>query len=173
MVQNMLSSSRIKEFRNVRDTAMEKFSNRLRAEAKANDGVVSVLKNARFAVFCILLAMCFGLEMDEETVEKMDQVMKNVLIVLDPRIDDFLPILSLFFSKQRKRVLEVRKEQVEFIVPLIEKRRKAIQNPGSDKTATSFSYLDTLFDLKVEGRKSSPTDTELVMINHVQFITKF
>jgi len=60
MVQNMLSSSRIKEFRNVRDTAMEKFSNRLRAEAKANDGVVSVLKNARFAVFCILLAMCFG-----------------------------------------------------------------------------------------------------------------
>jgi len=117
--------------------------------------------------------MCFGLEMDEETVEKMDQVMKNVLIVLDPRIDDFLPILSLFFSKQRKRVLEVRKEQVEFIVPLIEKRRKAIQNPGSDKTATSFSYLDTLFDLKVEGRKSSPTDTELVMINHVQFITKF
>lgn len=173
MVQNMLSSNRIKEFRNVRDTAMEKFSNRLRAEAKANDGVVSVLKNARFAVFCILLAMCFGLEMDEETVEKMDQVMKNVLIVLDPRIDDFLPILSLFFSKQRKRVLEVRKEQVEFIVPLIEKRRKAIQNPGSDKTATSFSYLDTLFDLKVEGRKSSPTDTELVMINHVQFITKF
>ncbi|GFP99299.1 cytochrome p450 77a1 [Phtheirospermum japonicum] len=30
--------------------------------------------------------------------------------------------------------------------------------------AASFSYLDTLFDLKIEGRKSSPTNPELVML---------
>lgn len=164
MVQNMLSSSRIKEFRGVRDNAMETLINRLKSEAEANNGVVWVLKNARFAVFCILLAMCFGLEMDEETVEKMDQVMKSVLITLDPRIDDYLPILSPFFSKQRKKALEVRKQQIEYIVPFIEKRKRAIQNPGSDHTATSFSYLDTLFDLKVEGRKSGPTSPELVSL---------
>ncbi|KAK4761760.1 hypothetical protein SAY87_029644 [Trapa incisa] len=164
MVQNMLSSARLKEFKAVRDAAMEKLVERLRAEAKANDGVVSVLKNARFAAFCILLAMCFGLEMDEETVEKMDQVMKSVLIVLDPRIDDYLPILRPFFSKERKRALEVRKAQMDYIVPFIEKRKRAIQNPGSDSTAMSFSYLDTLFDLKIEGRKSAPTDAELVTL---------
>ncbi|XP_050282023.1 cytochrome P450 77A3-like [Quercus robur] len=162
MVQNMLSSSRIKEFRQVRDTAMEKLINRLRTEAKSNDGVVWVLKNARFAVFCILLSMCFGFEMDEETNEKFDQVMKSVLITLDPRIDDYLPILSPFFSKQRKNALEVRKQQIDFIVPHIEKRRKALKNPGSDKTATSFSYLDTLFDLKIENR--NPTNPELVTL---------
>ena len=82
----MLSSSRLKEFRQVRDTAMEKLINRLRTEAKSNDGVVCVLKNARFAVFCILLSMCFGFEKDEETNEKLDQVMKSVLITLDPRV---------------------------------------------------------------------------------------
>lgn len=164
MVQNMLSSSRLKEFRQVRDTAMEKLINRLRTEAKSNDGVVWVLKNARFAVFCILLSMCFGFEMDEETNEKFDQVMKSVLITLDPRIDDYLPILSPFFSKQRKSALEVRKQQIDFMVPHIEKRRKALKNPGSDKTATSFSYLDTLFDLKIENRNSSPTNPELVTL---------
>ncbi|KAF5446262.1 hypothetical protein F2P56_031900 [Juglans regia] len=164
MVQNMLSSSRIKEFFSVRKTAMDKLIHRLQTEAKANDGAVWVLKNARFAMFCILLAMCFGLEMDEETVEKMDQVMKTVLITLDPRIDDYLPIISPLFSKQRKRAFEVRKEQIESMVPLIERRKRALENPGSDKTATSFSYLDTLFDLKVEGRKSSPTDAELVTL---------
>ena len=67
MVQNMLSSTRLKEFRSVRDNAMDKLINRLRVEAEKNDGVVWVLKDARFAVFCILVAMCFGLEMDEET----------------------------------------------------------------------------------------------------------
>ncbi|PRQ56202.1 putative cytochrome P450 [Rosa chinensis] len=164
MVQNMLSSTRLKEFRSVRENAMDTLVERINMEAKANDGVVSVLKNSRFAVFCILLAMCFGIEMDEENVEKMDQVMKAVLIVLDPRIDDYLPILSPFFSKQRKRALEVRKEQVDYMVPIIERRRRALENPGSDRQATSFSYLDTLFDLKVDGRKSSPSNSELVSL---------
>ncbi|XVE68617.1 hypothetical protein DITRI_Ditri09bG0082800 [Diplodiscus trichospermus] len=164
VVQNMLSSSRIKEFRSTREQAMDKLIDRLRAEAAANNGVVSVLKNVRFAVFCILLGMCFGIEMDEETIQKMDQVMKAVLITLDARIDDYLPILSPFFSKQRKQALQVRKEQVDFIVPFIEKRREALLKPGSDKSAMSFSYLDTLFDLKVEGRKSAALNSELVSL---------
>ncbi|XP_057735902.1 cytochrome P450 77A3-like [Arachis stenosperma] len=164
MVQNMLSSTRLREFRTVRDKAMEKLINRLRTEAENNNGVVFVRKDARFATFCILVAMCFGLDMEEHKVEKIDQVMKNVLITLNPRLDDYLPILSPFFSKQRKRALQVRKEQVDFIVPLIEQRRKAIENPGSDEIATTFSYLDTLFDLKVEGRKSGPSNDELVSL---------
>ncbi|KAG8390523.1 hypothetical protein BUALT_Bualt01G0092300 [Buddleja alternifolia] len=162
MVQNGLSAARLKEFRQARDVAMDKLIDRLKSEAAANEGLVWVLKNARFAVFCILLAMCFGIEMDEETIERVDQMMKTVLMVLDPRLDDYLPLLSPFFSKQRKRVREVRKEQIETLVPLIEKRRNAIRNPNSDPTANSFSYLDTLFDLKIEGRKSSPTNPEIV-----------
>ncbi|PIN06017.1 hypothetical protein CDL12_21440 [Handroanthus impetiginosus] len=115
-------------------------------------------------MFCILLAMCFGVEMDEESIEKVDQMMKSVLIALDPRLDDFLPLLSPFFYKQRKIVQKVRKQQIETLVPLIEKRRKSIQNPDSDKTAASFSYLDTLFNLQIEGRKSSPLDEEIVTL---------
>ncbi|KAL1368038.1 hypothetical protein HN51_022139 [Arachis hypogaea] len=164
MVQNMLSSTRLKEFRSVREKAMNKLIDRLRAEAEANNGVVWVLKDARFAVFCILLTMCFGLEMDEETVEKMDEMMKLVLITVDAKIYDYLPILKPFYSKQRKRAMEVRKEQIEFMVPFIDKRKRAIENPGSELSATPFSYLDTLFDLKIEGRKSAPSDDEVVTL---------
>ncbi|KAL6523809.1 hypothetical protein OROHE_016347 [Orobanche hederae] len=164
MVQNMLSAARLKEFRCVRDSAMDKLIERLTSEAAANGGAVWVLRNARFAVFCILLDMCFGVEMDEETIEKVDQMMKTVLIVLDPRLDDYLPILSPLFSKQWKRVQQVRNEQIETLVPLIEKRRNAVQNLGSDKTVASFAYLDTLFDLKIEGRNSSPSNPEIVTL---------
>ncbi|CAN1140132.1 Cytochrome P450 77A1 (Fragment) [Linum perenne] len=92
--------------------------------------------------------------------------MKSVLIVLDPRIDDFLPVLSLFFRTQRNRVAQVRKEQVDAIVPLIERRRRALINGvnSDDPKTLSFSYLDTLFDLQVEGRKSGPSDFELVSL---------
>ncbi|VFQ62837.1 unnamed protein product [Cuscuta campestris] len=164
MVQNVLSSSRLKEFRRAREAAMDKMVARIRAEAAANGGAVWVLKNARFAVFCILLAVCFGIEMDEETIEAVDQMMKKVLIVLDPRVDDYLPILRPFFSKQIRTAMEVRTEQIETIVPLIEKRRRALRNPNSDETASSFSYLDTLFDLKIEGRKAVPSDAEMVTL---------
>ncbi|XP_060212514.1 cytochrome P450 77A2-like [Lycium barbarum] len=164
MVQNGLSSMKLKEFRAVRKTAMDKMIEKIRAEARENDGVVWVLKNARFVVFCILLAMCFGVEMDEKTIETIDQMMKTVLMVLDPRLDDYLPILSPFFSKQRKRAMDVRKQQIETIVPFIEKRKKILENKEFDKTAASFSYLDTLFDLTVEGRNSGPKNSELVTL---------
>nr|AJD25188.1 cytochrome P450 CYP77A28 [Salvia miltiorrhiza] len=162
MVQNMLSTARIRDFRKTRDLAMDRLVDRLAAEAAANDGAVWVLRNARFAVFCILLDMCFGVEMDEKTIQSVDDMMKSVLIVLDPRMDDFLPILSPFFSKQRKRVQAVRKKQIETLVPLIEKRRQEWIKHGS--ASNSFAYLDTLFDLKVEGRKSAPTNEELVTL---------
>ncbi|KAK6933515.1 Cytochrome P450 [Dillenia turbinata] len=164
MVQGMLSSARLREFHNVRSMAMDKLIDKLRAEAQSNNGVVRVLKNARFAVFCILLSMCFGVEMDEKTVEMIDQLMKKVLTVLDPRIDDYLPILSPFFSKQRKIAREVRKEQIETLVPFIEKRRSILKNLESEPNAATFSYLDTLFDLKVEGRKTTPTHPEIVTL---------
>lgn len=157
MVQNALSATKLREFSSAREIAMDKLIQRIKIEAKENDGAVWVLKNARFAVFCILCSMCFGVEMDEEMIEKVDQMMKTVLIVLDPRLDDYLPILSPFFSKQRKRVIEVREQQIKTLMPLIENRKKI-------KSTASFSYLDTLFDLQIEGRKSSPSNPEIVTL---------
>ncbi|KAJ0976774.1 hypothetical protein J5N97_012248 [Dioscorea zingiberensis] len=164
MVSGMLSNNRLREFRGIRESAMERFIHRLRSEAEASDGAVWVLKNARFAVFCILLSMCFGVNLDEETIIKIDQVMKRVLITLNPRMDDYLPLLRPFFSKQQKEALVVRAEQINAIVPLIEKRRQILSSPNKDPNAAPFSYLDSLLDLKVEGRNSAPDDVELVTL---------
>ncbi|CAI0410693.1 unnamed protein product [Linum tenue] len=165
MVQNMLGSGRVKEFRRLRESSMNTLVARIRAEAGENgEGPVWVLQNARFAFFRILLAMCFGFEMDDDTVDEMDRVLKSVLMVLDPRIDDFLPILRPFFLKQRNRAAAVRKEQVDAIVPLIKRRRRMLQDHVLDPKAMSFSYLDTLFELRVDGRDSGPSDPELVTL---------
>ncbi|KAI3706027.1 hypothetical protein L1987_76280 [Smallanthus sonchifolius] len=164
MVQNALSASKLRTFREVRVTAMDKLVDRLKAEAAENGGAVYVLKNARFAVFCILLSMCFGVEMDEKTIEEIDEMMKTVLLTLDPRLDDYLTLLRPFFSKQRKRAMEVREQQIAMLVPFIERRRAAINSSKSDPTAAEFSYLDTLFDLTVDGRKDPPTNQEIVTL---------
>ncbi|KAL9254705.1 Cytochrome P450 77A3-like protein [Drosera capensis] len=127
MVQNMLSSSRLKDFKGVRDAAMDKLIQRIMAEAEINGGLVWVMRHARFALFSILLSLCIGLEIDNDVIEKMEQMLKKVLIVSDPKIDDFLPILSPF-SKRRREALQVRKQQVELFEPYIENRRAIIRD---------------------------------------------
>ncbi|ONK77617.1 uncharacterized protein A4U43_C02F8610 [Asparagus officinalis] len=155
MVSGMLSSARLKQFRPARESAMDRFIDRIRNEAQAHDGAVWVLKNARFAVFCILLAMCFGLHLDEESIIKIDQLMKKVLITLTPRMDDYLPLLRPFFSKQFKNALQIRREQIQTLVPLIKKRQSILQNPNLDPDALPFSY-SILFDLKVDAATLRP-----------------
>nr|WDA53440.1 cytochrome p450 77a4 [Erycina pusilla] len=164
MVSGMLSSARLKQFHPNRAAAMDRFIDRIKSEAMANQGKIPVLRNARYAVFFILISMCFGVELTEDEILKIDQVMKTVLITLTPRIDDYLPLLSPFFSKQRKLALKVRQEQIDTIVPLIKKRRSILRNPSEHKSAVPFSYLDSLLDLRVDGRKSPPNDTELVTL---------
>ncbi|ONK72995.1 uncharacterized protein A4U43_C04F25910 [Asparagus officinalis] len=78
MVSSMLSSARLKEFRPARETGMDRFIDRIRAEAGSSEGAVLVLKNAQFAVFCILITMCFGVHLDEDSIDKIDQLRYTV-----------------------------------------------------------------------------------------------
>ncbi|VVA97129.1 unnamed protein product [Arabis nemorensis] len=163
MVQNMLSSNRIKEFSFARKSAMDKLIERIKSEARDNEGLVWVLKNSRFAAFCVLLDMCFGVEMKEESIEKMDQMMTAILNAVDPKLHDYLPILTPFNFRERNRALKLRRELVDFVVGFIERRRKTIRNPGGSES--SFAYLDTLFDLRVvEGSETTPSDEDLVTL---------
>ncbi|KAI3844867.1 hypothetical protein MKX03_008298 [Papaver bracteatum] len=164
MVSEMLSSTRLRGFYGVRVTAMDRLINRFKTEAESTQGVVSVIKNVRFAVFCILISLCFGVEMDEETIVNIDETMQSVLYTVMPRLDDYLPLLSPFYLKQRKKAKQVRENQIKTLVPFIERRRSSIANPELDTTEAKFSYLDTLFELKVEGRKSAMSNAELVTL---------
>ncbi|CAL5067566.1 unnamed protein product [Urochloa decumbens] len=176
MVSGMLSASRLREFRPARARAMDRFVSRIRAEADASrDGAsVWVLRNARFAVFCILLDMTFGLlDLDEAHIERVDAVMKRVLLAVGVRMDDYLPFLKPFFWRHQRQALAVRREQVDTLLPLINRRRAILRDirggggasPAPDPSvAAPFSYLDSLLDLRVDGRHTSPTDDELVTL---------
>ncbi|PAN37971.1 hypothetical protein PAHAL_7G137700 [Panicum hallii] len=169
MVSGMLSTSRLREFRHARMRAMDRFVARMRAEAAASpDGAsVWVLRNARFAVFCILLDMTFGLlDLQEEHIVRIDAVMKRVLLAVGVRMDDYLPFLRPFFWRHQRRALAVRREQVDTLLPLINRRRAILRasSPPDPDVAAPFSYLDSLLDLRVEGRDAAPTDDELVTL---------
>ncbi|KAF8715484.1 hypothetical protein HU200_027138 [Digitaria exilis] len=175
MVSGMLSTSRLREFGHARRRAMDRFVSRMRAEAAASgDGAsVWVLRNARFAVFCILLDMTFGLlDLGEDHIVHVDAVMKRVLLAVGVRMDDYLPFLRPFFWRHQRRALAVRREQVDTLMPLINRRRAILRERSSSPSsslrdpnvAAPFSYLDSLLELRVEGRDGAPSDDELVTL---------
>ncbi|GJN03043.1 hypothetical protein PR202_ga20446 [Eleusine coracana subsp. coracana] len=165
MVSGMLSTSRLREFSRARMRAMDRFVARMRAEAASASGdggpSVWVLRNARFAVFCILLDMTFGLlDLDEAHIVRVDAVMKRVLLATAVRMDDYLPFLRPLFWRQQRQALAVRREQVDTLLPLINRRRAILRDIKQrhsdydiDDVVAPFSYLDSLLDdLRVEGR---------------------
>jgi cytochrome P450 len=170
MVSGMLSTARLREFRPARLRAMDRFVSRMRAEAAASEDGASVwvLRNARFAVFCILLDMTFGLlDLDEAHIVHVDAVMKRVLLAVGVRMDDYLPFVRPLFWRQQRRVLAVRREQVDTLLPLINRRRAILRDaqgssPPDPNIAAPFSYLDSVLDLRIEGHVC--TDDELVTL---------
>uniref|UniRef100_A0ACD5V9M6 Uncharacterized protein n=1 Tax=Avena sativa TaxID=4498 RepID=A0ACD5V9M6_AVESA len=168
MVSGMLSTSRLREFGPVRRRAMHRFMARMRGEAAASpDGAsVWVLRNARFAVLCILLEMTFGiLDLDEDHIMHIDAVMKRVVLALGMRTDDYLPFLRPFFWWQHRRALAVRQEQIDTILPLINRRRAILllRPHAMPMPHAPFSYLDSLLGLPIEGRDHI-TDHDLVSL---------
>jgi cytochrome P450 family 77 subfamily A len=90
--------------------------------------------------------------------------MKRVLLSIGSRMDDYLPFLRPFFYRHQAKVLAIRKEQIDTLMPLINRRRAILKEHPADQNATTFSYLDSLLDLRVEGRDKPPTDDELVSL---------
>lgn len=167
LVSEMLNLSRVKDFSWIREWAIDRLIQRLEDEARDNKGRVSVLANVRFSVFSILLCMCFGKQLGEDIIIHVDDVMKDILLIVEPRIHDFLPILTPFFKKQWKRIRELRRIQIDSILPLINTRRAVLKQgahtqPGSRDGANA--YIDSLMKLELPDGRGKATDEELVTL---------
>jgi hypothetical protein len=149
MVSEMLSLTRIKDFSWIRQWAIDRLIQRLEDEARDNQGSVRVLANVRFSVFSILLCMCFGKKLGEDVITHVDDVMKEILLIVEPQIHDFLPILRPLFARQWKRIKEMRRIQMDSILPLVNTRR-AVLKAGAHTQAGSpdgaHAYIDSLMN---------------------------
>jgi len=161
LVSEALSPSAMKAFGEVREWGIGRLVENLRNEAGRNEGAVSVVEQFRTAVFCILLWMCFGSKPNEETVISVKGVMREVLLS-GGGLSEALAIPGFFYRRRRARMEEIHRRQREALLSLINQRRGAPPPAGG-------AYVDTLFNLTVDGGRSLHDD-ELVTLCS-EFIT--
>lgn len=161
LVSETLSSNALKSFRSGREWGLQVLIQGLKSEAEGNDGVVKLIEHLRHAAFCLLLFMCFGLQLDDKAVREVEGVMRELLLSgAGVKLEDSFPLLQVFYRKRQEQMQGIYRRHLETLVTLIDRRRRELaEGKGKDCRA----YVDTLFSLSVDGGRSL-TDLEIVAL---------
>lgn len=154
-VTELINPTRIRQCDWIRNWAIEDQLKRLRNEASEN-GFVEVLSNCRLTMCGILICICFGAKISEDRIKNIESVLKDVLLMSTPKPPDFLPVLTPLFRRHVREARELRKKQMDCLVPLIRERKAFLESGGdvNEKMASPVgaAYVDSLVELEVPGR---------------------
>ncbi|PSS04706.1 Cytochrome P450 77A3 like [Actinidia chinensis var. chinensis] len=157
-VTELISPTRIRQCAWIRKWAMENHLTRLLDEA-TEMGHVEVMRNCRLTICSVLICLCFGAKISEDRIKIIESVLKEVMLMTTPKLPDFLPVLLPLFGWKMKEAKELRRRQMECLVPLLRDRRAFVKSGGDPKTSSSemvspvgAAYIDSLFELKPPGR---------------------
>ncbi|KAL3725388.1 hypothetical protein ACJRO7_030413 [Eucalyptus globulus] len=143
------------------------------SHAHARPGnVVRVINHFRYAMFCLLVLMCFGDGLEEKQIKQIEEVQRRML--LGQRrfyVLNFWPWLSMLVLRKRwKEFSELCECRKCILIPLIGARLKAKQEQLSkaredgndDDNDWIVPYVDTLLDLELPEEKRKLEEAEIV-----------
>jgi cytochrome P450 len=138
---------------------------KLREDSAAGAAVVETF---HYAMFCLLVLMCFGERLDEPAVRAIATAQRDPLIYRSRKmaVFSFLPSVTKHLFRDRlQNVKAMKRRKMELFVPLIDARREYKSRGGEPRRETRFehSYVDTLLDIKLPEEGDRPlTDDEMV-----------
>ncbi|KAG9142429.1 hypothetical protein Leryth_026474 [Lithospermum erythrorhizon] len=170
-VTELINPTRIKQCSWLRKWAAEHHLQRLQEEA-SRKGFVEVMNNCRLTVCSILICLCFGAKISEPRILEIESVLKDVMMMTTPKLPDFLPVLTPLFRRQVKEAKELRKRQLDLIVPLIRARKAFVESGGISATMKNTemvspigaAYVDSLFTIEPPGRGRKLAEEEIVTL---------
>lgn len=127
------------------------------------------MSNCRLTICSILICLCFGVKVSEERIKTIESVLKDVMMATLPKLPDFLPVLTPLFRPQVRAAKELRKKQLDCLVPLIRDRKAFSDSNGKLNCSEMASplgaaYIDSLFGLEPPGRPGKLGEEEMVTL---------
>ncbi|KAI4324047.1 hypothetical protein L6164_023614 [Bauhinia variegata] len=156
LTSEILHPSRVKSFSGTRKWVLDVLLNRLKADSESGNPV-RVVDHFQYAMFCLLVFMCFGEKLDDKKIKDVERVQRRLLVEFSKfNILNFWPrVTKVLFRKRWEKLLQLRKEQEDVLVPLIRARMQAKEERLSkakqenDPVELTVSYVDTLLDLEL------------------------
>ena len=147
---------------------MEILTSRLHAGSESGEAV-RVVDQFQYAMFCLLVLMCFGDKLEEKQIQEIETVQRRRLLSF-PRFN----ILNLWpkvgkvlFRRRWEEFYRLVKNQEDILLPYIRARQQVKQEieskqhqdgltSGSSSSCKNYvlSYVDTLLDLQLPEEKN-------------------
>ncbi|TMW96703.1 hypothetical protein EJD97_006953 [Solanum chilense] len=160
MVSEILHPSRINPYSKVRSRVLTILIQQLHSDSAATEGI-RLIDHFHYAMFYLLVLMCFGENIDEAQVKRINDVQRRWIQSAGRFINlSFFPrsLQKIIHRKQWKELIQLIQEQECVFMPLIEARMKA-------KTEEDVvAYADTLLNLEFPEKKRKFNQGEIVSL---------
>ncbi|KGN63393.1 cytochrome P450 89A2 [Cucumis sativus] len=178
LTSQILHPSRIRSYGHAREWVLGILLNRLFSHSESGSSVY-VVDHFQYAMFCLMVLMCFGDKLEESQIKEVENVQRTMLLNfrrfgllnLSPKLTKF------FLPKRWEEFLQLRRNQERVIIPLIEARREAIKSRANrgkregekqeqeDGKEFVLSYVDTLLELQLPNEDNRKlTNSEMVTL---------
>ncbi|KAF6168784.1 hypothetical protein GIB67_012182 [Kingdonia uniflora] len=162
LTAQILHPSRVKSYSPARKWVLEILK---QGVSNSRLEAVKVMDHFQYAMFCLLVLMCFGERVDEKTIREIEKVQRDSLLNLRRfNILNFLPRLGkILFRKRWIQLYELRRNQESVLVPLVRYRRDKLEEMIGDDVIVG--YVDSLLSLTLpeEGDRKL-TEGEIVTL---------
>ncbi|GMI78949.1 cytochrome P450, family 87, subfamily A, polypeptide 6 [Hibiscus trionum] len=168
LASEIFHPSRVKSYSHARKWVLDILFDGLQSKARTGEPV-QVLAHFQYAMFCLLVLMCFGDKLSEKQIKEIEDVLrKGLLSIVRFNILNFWPRLTKVLLRKRwQEFFQQRKDEEAVLVPLIRARKKAKEEKSSMKETDSdyvLAYVDTLLDLELPEEKRKLEEREILSL---------
>lgn len=169
LTAEILHPTRVKSYSHARKWVLQILLDCLSSQSKTGDPV-RVVGHFQFAMFCLLVLMCFGDKLDEKKIKEVEDVQHLMMLNLRRfNVLNFWPrVTKILFRKLWEEFLQIREQQERVLMPLIRERRRVkkerLANPAEGKEGYLLAYIDTLFDLELPEEKRKLDEKEIMSL---------
>ncbi|PNX82072.1 cytochrome p450 89a2-like protein [Trifolium pratense] len=163
LASEMLHPSKIKSFSEIRKWVLDTLIIRLKSASESEYAdSVTVIPHFKYAMFCLLVFMCFGERINHEKINDIDRVQRSFLLSISKiNILNFWPkVTRILLHKRWEEFLKLRKDQEDVLLPLIRARKQAKESRLNNLN----TYVDTLLELELPEEKRKLNEEEMVSL---------
>ncbi|XP_031400197.1 cytochrome P450 89A2-like [Punica granatum] len=164
LTAEILHPTRVRSYSPTRERVLEILLERLRADEQDRPVV-----HFQYAMFCLLVLMCFGDGLKERQIREVEEVQRGMLLNLGRfEILNMWPRLGkVLFRRRWEEFYRIRHNQEDVLLPLIRARSEArtkAKEAAQDKDNGDrvICYVDTLLDLELPEEKRKLKEDEIL-----------
>ncbi|XP_004235319.1 cytochrome P450 89A2-like [Solanum lycopersicum] len=163
LTSEILHPSRIKSYSKARSWVLGILIQQLR---NAQVDSVKLIDHFQYAMFCLLVLMCFGDKLEETQIRQIENIQRKLLLGFTRFniINIFPRVGKIIFRNRWKELIELRQEQESIIIPLIEARSRAREQRTEHGDEFVVAYVDTLLNLEFPEEKRNLNHGEIVTL---------